>query len=96
MIRWTDYVFDKVLGPVLDVPEPGVKVCQEELLAHNRITEDANGKTASQKCEAIQETGQEQRPARMVGLSSSDLPSRAGMEASRGTRAKFPWRRGEE
>jgi hypothetical protein len=90
VIVWKDFVLDDVAGPVLleelvDITD--LKVCRGKRVASSSIMpktkpsvmEDSTGEQAVQ----IQETGQEQRPARMVGLSGLDFNSSAGMEASR-------------
>ena len=69
MILWKDFILDDVIGPTLR-PD----VCREAIGESPDVMEDARA--------AIQETGREQRPARMVGHSSSDS-ARNGMEADR-------------
>ena len=62
MIRWKDFVLDDVIGPslILDFNE-----CRE--------TRPGSAQSVMEDAKAhIQETRQEQRPARMVGLSSLD------------------------
>jgi hypothetical protein len=47
--------------------------CRKKRPRTSSVMEDAEGiNTGSPQCGPIQETGQEQRPARMVGLSSLD------------------------
>jgi hypothetical protein len=47
--------------------------CREKRPRISSVMEDAEGANkGSPQCDLIQETGQEQRPARMVGLSSLD------------------------
>jgi hypothetical protein len=58
------------------------------------VMEDAIGKKNKSLGDLIQETGQEQRPARMVGLSSLDS-AKISMEAVWGSRVRFR-RQGEE
>jgi hypothetical protein len=52
------------------------------------VMDDANGNREANFTSQIQETGQEQRPARMVGLSSSDF-AETGTEAGRRHDAGF-------
>lgn len=60
------------------------------------IMEDENGTKNEALSASIQETGQEQRPARMVGLSGLESNiAEAGMEAGRGNRVQELRRRGE-
>lgn len=101
MIRWNDFVMDDVCGPVLafaGAEEGTMKVSRGKRLGSPSVMEDA-GKIALGK--QIQETGQELRPARMVGHSASDSfktrmsETRTGMEAGRGDQAVFSRRRGE-
>ena len=73
MIFWKDFVFDDVFGPMLVVSEP-----------------DGTGSLSIRNdAIAIQETRQEQMPARMVGTlrhstdtSKSELVGDTGMEAA--------------
>lgn len=67
MIYWKDFVFDEVCGPLLVVSEKPSGVLG--------VTEGAVGK--------IQETRQEQRPARMAGALHTILVDDTGMEAGR-------------
>ena len=67
MIYWKDFVFDEVFGPLLVVSENS-----DGALG---IRKDAFVK--------IQETRQEQRPARKVGTLHAILVDDAGMEAGR-------------
>jgi hypothetical protein len=84
VITWKDFVFDDVMGPIL----MDFESCRGTRLGSPSVMEDANG--------IIQETGQEQRPARMVGLSNLDSKAQSHMEVSRGHRAsEIPRLRGE-
>ena len=75
MIRWKDFIWDEVMGPVLNIEE----VRREEVLSERTVKEDTQC-----KIDSYQETGQEQRPARMVGHSSLvTLCTPLGMEAER-------------
>lgn len=72
MIQWMDFTFDEFLGPLLQFPEdtaPGFRTRSETVM------EDGSGQN--------QETGQVQRPARMVGHPESELDARIGMDAAR-------------
>ncbi len=70
MILWNDFILDDVLGPTLRVPES----CREEKrFGDLSVRMNAEGN--------IQETRQEQRPARMVGLSSHDSAQADRMSA---------------
>lgn len=62
MITWKDFIIDHEIGPfLLDVENS----CREERSGDPSVMDDAiRGQ--------IQETGQEQSPARMVGASSLD------------------------
>jgi hypothetical protein len=86
VIFWKDFVFDEIFGPLLVVSE------QEETGSLS-IRNDAI---------AIQETRQEQRPARMVGTlrhstdtSKSTLVGDTGMEAAQAFRFSNSLQRGK-
>lgn len=83
MITWKDFILDDVMGPSLSLPWDNreSKSCREERLGSPNVMEDEIGIKSS-----IQETGQEQRPARMVGLSSLDSVE-TDTEVSRDDRA---------
>jgi hypothetical protein len=71
------------------------KSCRRVCVGSPSVMEDAIGKqTESLQCDSIQETGQEQRLARMAGLSSLDL-IQFSMEAERGGRIQILRRRRE-
>lgn len=73
MIRWMDFVFDEV-GPLLEDSD-----CRRTRLESSSVMDDARVKKPIHF--GIQETGQEQWPARMVGLASSDYsPARTDAE----------------
>ena len=89
MIFWKDFVLDEVIGPVIDpslldgVSDPVPTSCRRKRLGSPNVKDDVRGVS-------FQETGQEQRPARMVGLSSLDSESaRDHMDVNRSDRAKF-------
>ncbi len=69
--------------------------CRRKQLGRPSIREDARGKQKeSLNCDSIQETGQEQRPARMVGLIRLDS-AQISMEAENGDRGLKLRQRGE-
>lgn len=77
MIHWQDFILDENIGPVLSPelfegqPEP--ISCRRKRLGSPSIMDDARGtQTEAIDVASFQETRQEQRPARMVGLSSLD------------------------
>lgn len=71
MIFWKDFILDDIVGPILAMPEERSKIGgREERLGSPDARNGASG-TNTAKAE-IQETRQEQRPARMVGHSSHD------------------------
>jgi hypothetical protein len=72
VIYWKDFAFDEVFGPLLVVSE------SEKPNGAAGIRNDAVVK--------IQETRQEQRPARMVGTLHAMLVDDTGMEAGRDLR----------
>ena len=94
MIFWKDFVFDDVLGPVLapsifeEEDETGSTSCRNERFGSPSDQEDAMGSAVSEV--VIQETGQEQRPARMVGHSSLDstLKAQIHMDVTSGNRTE--------
>ncbi len=104
MIFWKDFVLDDSFGPVLspeifsgDASVP--VVCRRKRLGSPSVMEDARGthtkEEATDVTSSFQETRQEQRPARMVGLSSLDS-AQTHKEVSRGDRASVQrQRRGE-
>jgi hypothetical protein len=69
--------------------------CHKSSSGNVSIMEDANKATRSYESDLIQETGQEVRPARMVGYSSLDSTARSSMEAGYDDRASCLWRGGE-
>jgi hypothetical protein len=75
VIFWKDFVFDQFLGPHLVLPDEDRSRKTPGMGASQSIKEDA-----IEQSEDIRETGQEQQPARMVGLSGSDS-NRSSMEA---------------
>lgn len=79
MIYWKDFALDTDLGPYLAFTD-GDRDSVIRVRRHNsgrRNQDDAGGNLSDKaKKSQIQETGQRQQPARMVGLSSSALNSR--------------------
>lgn len=71
MIQWMDFVFDDLIGPVL-VMDGDSTDNRRKRFVNPSIMEDANNKREAMDVASIQETGQEKRPARMVGLSGLD------------------------
>lgn len=71
MIFWKDFILDDEIGPYLWIGTSDPK--------NRRSKTDCPGVME----DAIQETGQEKRPARMVGYSSLDF-TKTGMEAGQG------------
>lgn len=84
MIIWKDFVLDDFFGPTLFFEGETTKVCRtsgkETRMGASGVMEDAGPK--------IQETRQEQRPARMVGLLSLDY-DQTGMEAGRSSQTRL-------
>ena len=68
--------------------------CYMQVLGCLSIMEDAGKQKRSSKEGPIQETGQEVRPARMVGYSSLDS-AKSGKDAGYNDCAYLLWRRGE-
>ncbi len=87
MIFWKDFILDDVLGPVLSPEifeqesEIGSTSCREERFGSPRkqpgLRPGSQEDAAMGVSALIQETGQEQRPARMVGHSSLDSSVKA-------------------
>lgn len=76
-IKWKDFILDDEIGPFLAVDAREDEKCREKKrFGSPGVMDDAIGKK-------IQETGQEQQPARMVGYSSLFSNTSPGMDASR-------------
>jgi hypothetical protein len=73
MIFWKDFVLDEAIGAHL--------VCNDDGLHSLTVMEDGSRENT------IQETRQEQRPARMAGLSSLESTLPHGTEADRGMKS---------
>jgi hypothetical protein len=78
VIRWNDFVFDEVLGFVLDI-----EGSPNEFRAER--TGGSSGEDAA-TTGPIQETRDEQRPARMVGFSDLDSKPAFDMDVDRSRR----------
>ncbi len=85
MILWKDFVLDDQVGPLLRFTEDALE-CRRTRLGSPSVMDDA--------MVSIQETGQEQRPARMVGLPALDS-QKSSMEAGVGDRVQVLRRKGE-
>ncbi len=72
MILWNDFVLDSEWGALLVFPEERLEV--NRITVRSGGTDARNGASGKKEMQGIliQETRQEQRPARMVGLSSHD------------------------
>ena len=94
MIFWKDFLLDDQVGPSLVIGEIEDLKCRRTRLGSPSIMDDAIGKhSGGTECALqIQETGQEQRPARMAGFSSLDS-AQSDTEVSRGNRATSRRRR---
>jgi len=75
VIRWTDFVLDDFLGPLIAFGGEPAVVRGKRTGASGAVKED--GGTS-----AIQETRRDAQPARMVGLSSHQGAGAEGMEAA--------------
>lgn len=72
MIYWKDFVLDDVIGPYLKVRFSDPR------------SREKNAQCPGVMEDAIQETGQVKRPARMVGPTSLEEVVKSGMEAGLG------------
>lgn len=72
MIFWGDFILDDVVGPVLSISES--RVGAKEGADVISVKEDG-------RSNHIQETGQERRPARMAGKSSSEFNAASRKDA---------------
>ncbi len=73
MICWKDFVLDERFGPLLSVDSGAAVAIRSADVAS--VMEDG-------MCDHIQETGQERRPARMVGKSSLEVKVARRMDAA--------------
>ena len=103
MILWKDFVLDENFGALLSPElfsddEPVLTSSRGKRLGSLSIMDDAQGTQIETTCNngevSFQETRQEQRPARMVGLSSLDS-AQSHTDVSRGDRVENLRRRGE-
>lgn len=105
MIYWKDFELNTTFGPLLVLDKKDKKDNKEDRKnretrigsPHSSVMEDAqSGYTWASHDALIQETGQKQRPARMVGLSSLDSAT-PRMDAGRDVehRVQVSRRRGE-
>lgn len=89
-MRWLDFELDEVFGPLLVVAAMEDVKIRRQGFGTPSVMDDAVPNT-------IQETGQGQRPARMVGLPDSDSYLGLGQEAqSEGRIAGLRTLEGEE
>jgi hypothetical protein len=79
VICWNDFILDDVLGPVLNV---GDETSYASCRVGARIGRPS-ARNGTEVVNQIQETRQEQRPARMVGLSELDSNRHEDMEVDR-------------
>jgi hypothetical protein len=91
VILWKDFILDDEIGPCL-VVGPAAVVRGSSINLKYRKTWP-NSSSVMEDAHTIQETRQEQRPARMAGLSSLDSLFGNGMEADR---AEVAFERGRE
>lgn len=75
-LRWLDFEMDSFFGPLLDVPGEENKF-RKVRFARPSVMDDAV------ELKSLQETGQEQWPARMAGLPDSESNSDLSIEARR-------------
>ena len=80
MILWKDFILDERVGPILSV-ELAVELATEGADAVS-VMEDGGR-------HHIQETGQERRPARMVGESSLESNASSRMDAGAASATSF-------
>ncbi len=74
MIFWKDFILDDEFGPTLLVNEKRGELTKEGLtgVCDREVSRAVEKHQDDARAKKIQETGQEQRPARMVGLPSSE------------------------
>ena len=72
MILWMDFILDDKVGPVLSIDSIGMGASDGADVVS--VMEDG-------RSNHIQETGQERRPARMAGKSSSEFIAASRMDA---------------
>ena len=72
MIFWKDFLLDDIVGPILAMPDDPHASCREAKRLGGPDTRNGASGANGVLDTSIQETRQEQRPARMVGHSSHD------------------------
>lgn len=95
MICWNDFILDDVLGPVLNFEDDETSYTSCRMVRNGRpsTSTDQAGRKLCREVEGtevvnqIQETRQEQRLARMAGLSELDSNRHEDMEVDRTDRA---------
>ena len=98
MIFWLDFILDNEIGPLLNMSAKDQQ-SRRTRFGNLSIMEDAAGNADVHEHVLgmlIRETGQEQQPARMAGLSSLDSIAESGMEASLSNRTLMLRKREEE
>jgi len=73
MIQWQDFVFDSILGPVLEM-DKDQKIANGSSVG-SQIMDDNQAEMKTQGCVFNQETRQLVSPARMVGYDSLESAS---------------------
>lgn len=94
MIYWQDFILDDVCGPLLMdelLKDINIQVCRGKRIGNANIMDDVAAVHSVQ----IQEARQDQRPARMEGLSNLDSHHFSGMEAGKSYRSQFSWQEEE-
>ena len=95
MIEWMDFVLDDFIGPSLKMEG---QFCRTTRTGRPVIMEDEkrDGNIVGHvDLSTIQETGQVNRPARMVGSHSLDLNAQTGKEAGTGVQGAIEQRQKE-
>jgi hypothetical protein len=84
VIYWNDFILDDVMGPLLNIEEDNQSYPSCRAVRKTGRPSTYEGAEDEQQ---IQETRQEQRPARMVGLSVLESTRLEDMEVDRSDRA---------
>ncbi len=79
MICWNDFILDDVIGPILNLGDDQSSYTSCRVVQNGRPSTSNGTEVVNQ----IQETRQEQRPARMVGHSELDSNRLEDMEVDR-------------
>jgi hypothetical protein len=97
VIYWKDFALDENFGPLLTFGDEETSSCRMEKRLGSPAHKDCGtSKKGASEYASIQETGQEQRPARMVGPSSLDSAHDTDTEVRGHDRAEISLRlRGE-